>query len=71
MKPLPTWRYLVEMARYKPWLYLLHAVLWGAMNLVVAAAGADRPRLLRYAHRAGAPARRHDGTDRAAGGARA
>src|SRR5450631_3547078 len=33
MKSLPTWRYLVKMARYKPWLYLLHAVLWGAYNM--------------------------------------
>ncbi len=33
MKPLPTWRYLVKMARYKPWLYLLHAVLWSAYSM--------------------------------------
>src|SRR5258708_28086095 len=33
MKPLPTWRYLVKMVRYKPWLYLLHAVLWGAYGM--------------------------------------
>lgn len=33
MKPLPTWRYLARMIRYRPWLYLLHAVLWGAFNL--------------------------------------
>src|SRR5947209_3558912 len=33
MKPLPTWRYLVAMARYRPWRYLLHAVLWGVMRL--------------------------------------
>jgi ATP-binding cassette subfamily B protein len=33
MKLLPTWRYLVKMARYKPWLYLLHAVLWGTFSL--------------------------------------
>jgi ATP-binding cassette subfamily B protein len=33
MKSLPTWRYLVEMIRYRPWLYLLHALLWGAFNL--------------------------------------
>jgi ATP-binding cassette, subfamily B, bacterial len=33
MKLLPTWRYMVKMARYKPWLYLLHAVLWGAFSL--------------------------------------
>ncbi|MBA2288722.1 MAG: ABC transporter ATP-binding protein [Ktedonobacteraceae bacterium] len=32
MKPLPTWRYMIAMARYRPWLYLLHAVLWGAFN---------------------------------------
>jgi len=39
MKPLPTWRYLVKMARYKPWLYLLHAVLWGAFNMSSLLAG--------------------------------
>ena len=33
MKPLPTWRYLMKMARYKPWLYLLHAVLWVVFGL--------------------------------------
>jgi ATP-binding cassette subfamily B protein len=33
MKPLPTWRYLAKMARYRPWLYLLHAVLWGAYGM--------------------------------------
>jgi ATP-binding cassette subfamily B protein len=32
MKPLPTWRYLAKMIRYRPWLYLLHAVLWGSWN---------------------------------------
>ena len=32
MTPLPTWRYLLDMARYAPWLYLLHAVLWGMIN---------------------------------------
>jgi ATP-binding cassette subfamily B protein len=39
MKPLSTWRYLVKMARYKPWLYLLHAVLWGAFNMSSLLAG--------------------------------
>jgi ATP-binding cassette subfamily B protein len=39
MKPLPTWRYLLEMARYKPWLYLLHAVLWGTFNMSSLLAG--------------------------------
>jgi ATP-binding cassette subfamily B protein len=33
MKRLPTWRYLAEMARYAPWRYLLHASLWGLMNV--------------------------------------
>ncbi len=33
MKQLPTWRYLAKMARYRPWLYLLHAVLWGAYSM--------------------------------------
>jgi ATP-binding cassette subfamily B protein len=35
MRPLPTWRYTVKMARYKPWLYLLHGAGWGLMNLLV------------------------------------
>src|SRR5437588_6975111 len=39
MKPLPTWRYLVKMARYKPWFYLLHAVLWGTFSLSFLLAG--------------------------------
>jgi ATP-binding cassette subfamily B protein len=33
MKPLPTWRHLAGMARYRPSLYLLHAVLWGTLDL--------------------------------------
>jgi ATP-binding cassette subfamily B protein len=33
-KPLPTWRYTLNMARYAPWLYLLHAVGWSVMNLL-------------------------------------
>jgi ATP-binding cassette subfamily B protein len=33
MKPLPTWRYTLKLARNAPWLYLLHAVLWSVMNL--------------------------------------
>jgi ATP-binding cassette subfamily B protein len=33
MTAYPTWRYLVKMARFAPWLCLLHAVLWGIMNL--------------------------------------
>ena len=33
MKLLPIWRYILKMAHYKLWLYLLHAVLWGAFNL--------------------------------------
>ncbi len=28
MKQFPTWRYLLQMVRYKLWLYLLHAALW-------------------------------------------
>lgn len=39
MKLLPTWRYLMEMARYRPWLYLLHAVLWGTISLLPLLAG--------------------------------
>ena len=27
MKQLPTWRYLMKMARARPWLYLPHALL--------------------------------------------
>ncbi len=34
MKPIPTWRYLMRMARYRLWLYLLHALLWGAFSLL-------------------------------------
>ncbi len=61
MKPLPTWRYMVKMARYKPWLYLLPRGVVGHVQHVVAPGGADRPRILRYAHRAGASARRRTG----------
>ncbi len=32
-KQLPTWLYLLKMARYKLWLYLLHAILWGMFSL--------------------------------------
>src|SRR5258708_40146102 len=42
----------------------------GHVQPVVPPGRADRPRLLRYAHRAGTPARGHDVTDRAAVGAR-
>jgi ATP-binding cassette subfamily B protein len=34
MRPLPTWHYTLKMARYAPWLYLLHAVLWSMMNVL-------------------------------------
>ncbi|HEU5367788.1 MAG TPA: ABC transporter transmembrane domain-containing protein, partial [Ktedonobacterales bacterium] len=33
MKLLPTWRYLMHMIRFRPWLYLLHATLWGVFSL--------------------------------------
>jgi len=33
MTTFPTWRYLLNMARFAPWLVLLHAVLWGTMSL--------------------------------------
>ena len=33
-RPLPTWRYTLKMARYAPWLYLLHAAGWSLMNLL-------------------------------------
>jgi len=39
MKLLPTWRYILKMAHYKLWLYLLHAVLWGAFSLSFLLAG--------------------------------
>src|SRR5579859_4047356 len=39
MKSLSTWRYLAAMARYRPRLYLLHAVLWGTFNLSSLLAG--------------------------------
>ncbi|GHO88392.1 ATP-binding cassette domain-containing protein [Dictyobacter formicarum] len=39
MKKVPTWRYLLEMVRYKLWLYLLHGLLWGTFNLSVLVAG--------------------------------
>ena len=32
MRPLPTWRYLMGMVRYRPRFYLLHALLWGVWN---------------------------------------
>src|SRR5581483_10102305 len=34
MRPLPTWRYTLKMARYAPWLYLLHGAGWSLMNLL-------------------------------------
>lgn len=34
MKSLPTWRYLLKMISYRPWLYLLHAILWGTFSLL-------------------------------------
>jgi ATP-binding cassette subfamily B protein len=30
---LPTWRYVMAMARYRPRFYLLHALLWGVWNM--------------------------------------
>ncbi len=35
MKQIPTWRYLLAMVRYRPGRYLLHATLWGTMNMLV------------------------------------
>jgi ATP-binding cassette subfamily B protein len=32
MKPLSTWRYLAQMARYRLPLYFLHALMWGSWN---------------------------------------
>jgi ATP-binding cassette subfamily B protein len=34
MRPLPTWRYTLKMARYALWLYLLHGAGWSLMNLL-------------------------------------
>lgn len=34
MRPLPTWRYTLHLARYAPRLYLLHGGLWSVMNLL-------------------------------------
>lgn len=39
MKQLPTWRALLEMARYRLGLYLLHGVLWGIFNMSSLLAG--------------------------------
>ncbi|QBD83458.1 ABC transporter ATP-binding protein [Ktedonosporobacter rubrisoli] len=36
---MPTWRYLLKMACYKPGLYALHAVLWGVFGLTALLAG--------------------------------
>jgi ATP-binding cassette subfamily B protein len=54
MKLLSTWRYLAKMASNRPRLYLLHAGLWGVMNLsalltgLIASAFFDA--LTRHAH---------------------
>lgn len=34
MRPLPTWRYTLHMARFAPGLYMLHGALWSLMNLI-------------------------------------
>jgi ATP-binding cassette subfamily B protein len=39
MRPLPTWHYTLKMARYAPWLYLLHGLLWSSMNLLALVPG--------------------------------
>jgi ATP-binding cassette subfamily B protein len=39
MKPLSTWRYLMKMARYRLWLYLLHGVLWSTYDMSSLLAG--------------------------------
>lgn len=39
MRPLPTWRYTLHMARYAPWLYLLHTAGWSLMNVLSLAPG--------------------------------
>ncbi len=36
---LPVWRYVAKMARYRPGLYLLHALLWSTMNLLILLVG--------------------------------
>jgi ATP-binding cassette, subfamily B, bacterial len=39
MKPVSIWRFMLAMARYRPHLPLLHATLWGVMNLMPLLAG--------------------------------
>ena len=39
MRPLPTWRYTLSMAGYRPWLYALHTLLWSLMNLLALVPG--------------------------------
>lgn len=34
MRPLPTWRYTLKLARFAPGLYALHGGLWSLMNLL-------------------------------------
>ena len=36
---LPTWRYLARMIRYRPWLYLLHALVWGVWSALALLTG--------------------------------
>lgn len=37
--PLPTWRYVLKMGRYRPQLYFVHLALWTAINLLLLAPG--------------------------------
>lgn len=39
MSRMPTWRYLLAMARTRPWLSLAHMLLWTAINLTLLAPG--------------------------------
>ena len=39
MKTFPTWRYLLKMVSYRPWLYLLHGFMWTSFGLSYLLAG--------------------------------
>ncbi|NJS14370.1 MAG: ABC transporter ATP-binding protein [Sphingopyxis sp.] len=50
MRPLPTWQYTLRMARYAPWLYLLHMSLWSLMNVFSLLPGLIGRSFFRYTH---------------------
>jgi len=39
VKTFPTWRYLLKMVSYRPWLYLLHGFMWTSFGLSYLLAG--------------------------------